>query len=172
MKVPSVYTSNGNMKALKDYLKEIINSYLAGSDYELQTLETDKDNNILVEIDRLGIVDIDYCAALNHYIVAELDKVAGEVAGADNYSLEVGSVSITAPFKSKIQYNKNLGHEVEIQANGQRIHGLLVSVDEDTFSVDVEQKVSVEGKKRKQKQTETLTYKYDEADYVKYDMKF
>jgi len=47
-----------------------------------------------------------------------------------------------------------------------------VSVDEETFSVDIEEKVEVEGKKRKQTQIITHTWRYDEPKYVKYDLKF
>ena len=50
--------------------------------------------------------------------------------------------------------------------------GQLVSVDEETFSVDVEEKVAVEGKKRKETQIVTKTWRYEEPKYVKYDLKF
>ena len=55
---------------------------------------------------------------------------------------------------------------------GKKLRGQLVSVDEETFSVDVEEKVAVEGKKRKQTQIVTHTWRYDEPKYVKYDLKF
>ena len=76
-----------------------------------------------------------------------------------------------------MQYEKTLGHDVEIMAKGEngewrKIHGQLVSVDEETFSVDVEEKVAVEGKKRKELQVSTYTWRYDEPKYVKYDLKF
>ena len=72
---------------------------------------------------------------------------------------------------------KNLGHDVEIMAKGEKdewrkFKGQLVSVDEDTFSVDIEEKVAVEGKKRKETQIVTHTWRYDEPKYVKYDLKF
>ena len=89
-----------------------------------------------------------------------------------DYSLEVGSVSLTDPFKTKTQYLKNLGHDVEVLIDGKKLRGLLVSVDEETFSVDVEERVAVEGKKRKELRTNTYTWRYDEPKYVKYDLKF
>ena len=48
-----------------------------------------------------------------------------------DYSLEVGSVSLTDPFKTKMQYEKNLGHEVEALVEGKKYRGQLVSVDEE-----------------------------------------
>ena len=146
----------------KEQIKALAEEFLQNTDYQLQVVEIDRENNILVEIDRLGVVDVDFCASLNRFLVDRL--------GDEDYALEVGSVSLTAPFVSKLQYQKNLGHEVEVQANGKKYHGQLVSVDEDTFAVDTEVMVAVEGKKRKQKQIQTLTFRYDAAQ-TKYDLK-
>ena len=94
------------------------------------------------------------------------------------YSLEVGSVSLTDPFKTKMQYEKHLGHDVEVMAKGEKdewrkFKGQLVSVDEETFSVDVEVMAKGERTKgRKSKQIVTHTWRYDEPKYVKYDLKF
>lgn len=152
------------------------------------TLEISAENDILVEVDRLEGVDVDFCAELNRVIVESIkSKVeSGEWQDID-YSLEVGSVSLTAPFKTKMQFQKNLGHDVEVMVStkGQstKYKGQLVSVDEETFSVDCEEKVGravtgdgvpvTGGKpKRPKKQIVTHTWRYDEPKYVKYDLKF
>ena len=150
----------------KTQLQNWIEEYLKGTEYELITLNVSAGNDILVEVDRLAGVDVDFCAELNHYLVEKLDAVEPD------YSLEVGSVSLTDPFKTKMQYEKNLGHDVEILIEGKKLRGQLVSVDEETFSVDIEEKVAVEGKKRKETQIVTYTWRYDEPKYVKYDLKF
>ena len=98
---------------LKEELKEWINAYLKDTDYELITLSVSAANDILVEVDRLAGVDVDFCAELNRYLVEKLDAVEPD------YSLEVGSVSLTDPFKSKMQYQKNLGHDVEVLVNAE-----------------------------------------------------
>ena len=146
----------------KEQVKALVEAYLADTDYELQVIEIDKEQNILVEIDRLGVVDVDFCAALNRYLVEKL--------GDEDYSLEVGSVSLTAPFISKIQYQKHIGHEVEVVANGKKWHGQLVSVDEETFAIDCEVMVAMEGKKRKQKEVQTKEFRYEDAE-TRYDLK-
>ena len=151
---------------LKEQLKEWIEAYLKDTDYELITLSVSGTNDILVEVDRLAGVDVDFCAELNRYLVERLDAVEPD------YSLEVGSVSLTDPFKTKMQYEKNLGHDVEVLIGGKKMRGQLVSVNEETFSVDVEEKVAVEGKKRKETQMVTYTWRYDEPKYVRYDLKF
>lgn len=150
----------------KQQLQTWIEEYLSGTEYELVTLEISPANDILVEVDRLEGVDVDFCAELNRFLVERLDAVELD------YSLEVGSLSLTAPFKTKMQYQKNLGHDVEVLADGKKYKGQLVSVDEETFSVDVAEKVAVEGKKRRETQIVTHTWRYDEPKYVKYDLKF
>ena len=145
-------------------LKNWIDAYLKDTDYELITLTISAENDILVEVDRLAGVDVDFCEKLNRYLVEQL--------GDEDYSLEVGSVSLTDPFKTKMQYEKNLGHDVEVLVDGKKMRGQLVSVDEDTFSVDIEEKVAVEGKKRKELQVTTYTWRYDQPKYVRYDLKF
>ena len=152
---------------LKEDLQQWIEKYLKDTDYQLITLSVSTANDILVEVDRLSGVDVDFCAELNRYLVEKLDA-----STSVDYSLEVGSVSLTDPFKTKIQYEKNLGHDVEVLIDGKKLRGQLVSVDEDTFSVDVEEKVAVEGKKRKETRIITHTWRYDEPKYVRYDMKF
>ena len=168
----------------REQIRNWIENYLKDTDYELITLEISAENDILVEVDSLTGVDVDFCAELNRFLVEKLEgmAVSGErlaVSGerlAEDYSLEVGSVSLTDPFKTKMQFAKNLGHNVEalVCTNGQntKYKGLLVSVDEETFSVEVEEKVAVEGKKRKEKRFVTYTWRYDEPKYVKYDLKF
>jgi ribosome maturation factor RimP len=157
---------------LKDDLKNWIEEYLKDTDYELITLKVSAGNDILVEIDRLAGVDVDFCAEMNRYLVEKMEAVELD------YSLEVGSVSLTDPFKTKMQYEKHLGHDVEVMAKGEKdewrkFKGQLVSVDEETFSVDVEVMAKGERTKgRKSKQIVTHTWRYDEPKYVKYDLKF
>ena len=148
----------------KQQLQSWIEEYLKDTDYELITLTVSAENEVLVEVDRLAGVDVDFCAALNRYLVDKL--------GDEDFSLEVGSVSLTDPFKTKMQFEKNLGHDVELLVDGKKLRGQLVSVDEETFAVDIVEKVAVEGKKRKETQIVTHTWRYDEPKYVKYDLKF
>ena len=161
----------------REELQNWIFEYLKDTDYELVTLTISQANDILVEVDRLAGVDVDFCAELNRYLVDKLELTANSQEPTLDYSLEVGSVSLTDPFKTKTQYLKNLGHDVEVLAKGdkdewRKFKGQLVSVDDDTFSVDIAEKVAVEGKKRKETRVITRTWRYDEPKYVKYDLKF
>ena len=179
---------NLGFMSLKEQLQEWIGEYLKGTDYELITLEVSAGNEILVEVDRLAGVDVDFCAELNRFLVAKIENRFADGAQTDlDYSLEVGSVSLTDPFKTKMQFEKNLGHDVEVlvvesrkskdrpaDSKTVKYRGQLVSVDEETFSVDCEEKVKVvESQKSKVKrQIVTHTWRYDEPKYVRYDLKF
>lgn len=141
----------------KTKLETTIQEYLNGSEYQLTTLTVSPENEILVEVDRLAGVDLDFCASLNDYLNKQLDREK------EDYSLEVGSVCLTDPFKTKLQYEKNLGHPVELLTNeGKKLHGELVSVDEETFMVDVPVK---------KKEIQSLTFGYGDIKYIRYDLK-
>ena len=148
----------------KENIQSLVEEYLRGTDYELITLEISAVNEILIEIDRLAGVDVEDCGKLNSWLVEQLDA-----AGEEDYALEVGSVSLSDPFKTKMQYEKHLGEDVEVlTAEGKKVRGQLVSVDEETFSVDVDTPVVVEGKKRKQHEMVTHTWGYGDVKYTKY----
>ena len=152
----------------KQQIQTLVEEKLQNTGYELITLKVSGQNEILVEVDKLEGVDVEFCAELNHYLVEQLDA-----QGVEDYSLEVGSVSLTAPFVTKMQYQKHLGHDVEVlAADGKKYRGTLVSVDEDTFAIETEMRVQVEGKKRKQKEMQTITWAYGDVKYTKYDLKF
>ncbi|MBR1929134.1 MAG: ribosome assembly cofactor RimP [Paludibacteraceae bacterium] len=152
----------------KEKVIEIVNDFLSNiKDVVLVDVKVSADNNISIELDSYEGVDLDLCAALNHYINEHLDR---EI---EDYELEVGSVSLTDPFKTRMQYEKNLGHEVEVVLKeGKKLTGVLVEVNEDSFAVDVEEMVQIEGKKRKQKQIKTYYWKYAEPKSVRYCIKF
>ena len=148
----------------KENIQSLVEEYLRGTDYELITLEISAANEILIEIDRLAGVDVEDCGKLNSWLVEQLDA-----AGEEDYALEVGSVSLSDPFKTKMQYEKHLGEDVEVlTAEGKKVRGQLVSVDEETFSMDVDTPVVVEGKKRKQHEMVTHTWGYGDVKYTKY----
>ena len=148
----------------KENIQSLVEEYLRDTDYELITLEISAANEILIEIDRLAGVDVEDCGKLNSWLVEQLDA-----SGEEDYALEVGSVSLSDPFKTKMQYEKHLGEDVEVlMAEGKKVRGQLVSVDEETFSVDVDTPVVVEGKKRKQHEMVTHTWGYGDVKYTKY----
>ena len=146
----------------KQLVQNLILEKLQGTGYELITLKISAQNEILIEVDKLDGVDVEFCAEVNRYLVEQL-----EAQGIEDYSLEVGSVSLTAPFITKMQYDKHLNHDVEVlAADGKKYRGVLVSVGEESFAIDTEVMVEVEVKKRKQKEIQTLTFAYNAVKYT------
>ena len=133
---------------------------------EITDISVSADNVIRIELDSYEGIDLELCVALNKFLNDRLDR------DKEDYELEVGSVSLTDAFKTRMQFDKNLGHEVEVlQADGQKFCGVLVEVGDTDFSVDVEQMVKVEGQKRKHKQITTMTWAYNEVKSVRYLLK-
>ena len=152
----------------KQYIQGLIEAKMLGTGYELITLAISAQNDILVEVDRMEGVDVEFCAELNRYLVEQLDA-----AGDLDYSLEVGSVSLTDPFKTKMQYQKHLNHDVEVLAkDGKKYRGVLTRVDEESFTVTVQVKEKPEGAKRPVLVGKEYTWKYNEVKYTKYLINF
>ena len=148
-------------------LKEFVEQRLSAAVYFLVDLSVSADNDISIEIDSPTGVDIDYCAELTREIEAEFDR------DADDYSLEVGSAGLTAPFRVRGQYEKNLGNEVEVlTTDGRKLRGTLKSLGSDDFTLAVEQKVKREGQKRPSVETVDLTIPFSETKYTKYLLDF
>ena len=105
--------------------------------------------------------------ALTRAVEAEFDR------DVEDYELEVGSAGLTAPFKVKAQYDKNIGNPVEVlTADGRKLKGDLVAATDDDFTVAIEKMVKPEGAKRKVRVVENETLKYNEIKYTKYLIQF
>ena len=151
----------------KQALSEVISANL-GDDLFLIDVTVSRDNVIVVEIDAYErSVTIDDCGALTHAVEAEFDR------DVEDYELEVGSAGLTAPFKVKAQYDKNIGNPVEVlTADGRKLKGDLVAATDDDFTVAIEKMVKPEGAKRKVRVVENETLKYNEIKYTKYLIQF
>ena len=124
----------------KALLEQTVNEAMSGTDLFLVDITISSDNRIVVEVDSATGVDIDACAAINRAIEAKFDR------DVEDYELEVGSAGLTAPFKVRAQYEKNLGNEVEVLTrDGRKFSGELTDVSDETFTVDVARKVKPEG---------------------------
>ena len=91
----------------------------------------------------------------------------------EDYELEVGSVGITSPFKILQQYQKNIGNEVEVLTkDGRKWVGVLVSAEENSFTLEVTKKVKAENSSKKQEITESINFSYSEIKQTKYNFRF
>ncbi len=151
----------------KNIIAETVNAAIAHTDAFVVDITVSKDNDIVVELDSPTGVDLDFCAEVNRKLNEALDR------DKEDYSLEVGSASLTAPFKVKGQYEKNLGNEVEVLTrDGKKLKGTLTAVGDDDFTIDVTRKVKEPGAKRPVMVTEPLTLKMADAKQVCYHIDF
>lgn len=129
----------------KALLTKTVEEALSGTDLFPVEIVVTPTNEITVTVDSTQGVDIDQCLALTRRIEEVFDR------DVEDYELEVGSAGITAPFKVKGQYDKNIGNPVEaVTRDGRKLHGTLTAVADDFSSctVTVTKKEKPEGQKR------------------------
>ena len=151
----------------KDTVRSIVEEWLDGKKYFLVDIEISPDDRIVVEIDHADGVWIEDCVALSRYIEDHLSR------DEEDYELEVGSAGLGQPFKVPQQYHCFVGKDVEVlDADGKKYKGVLKSVDGGDFTVTVEEKQKVEGKKRPQLVSVDRTFQMDTVKYTKYLINF
>ncbi len=151
----------------KNVVKKLVEEWLQDKEYFLVSIEISSDDRIVVEIDHADGVWIEDCVALSKYIEDHLNR------DEEDYELEVGSAGLGQPFKVPQQYINFIGKEVEVlDADGKKVKGILKAVEGNDFTVGVEEKVKVEGKKRPVKQEVDHVYQMDKVKYTKYIISF
>lgn len=151
----------------KKEIKQLVESYLAGSDNYLVDVIIAPGNIITLEIDNDNGVDIDFCATLSKHVESQLDR------DTVDFELTVTSTGLTNPLKTPRQYRKFIGEDVEILTkNGIKHHARLIAAEEDGFVAEITKLERPEGAKRKIEIKEELSFKYDEVKYTKYKIRF
>lgn len=151
----------------KQLLTQTIEQAIEGTPIFIVDVKINPGNAIIVEIDSPESIDIDTCASITRKIEATFDR------DVEDYELEVGSAGLTAPFKVKGQYLKNIGNEVEVLTNdGRKLQGTLTDVGDDDFTIEVAKKVKEPGAKRPSIIMEPVTLKINDTKSVKYLINF
>ena len=147
----------------KNIVSALAEKHLESTDMYLVDVMVRPGNLIAIEIDRDNGINIDDCIALSRFVESQLDR---EV---EDFELEVGSASITQPFKILRQYQKNIGNSVEVLTKeGQKLYGILKDANETGIILTVEKQVKPEGAKRKVTIEEDMSFAYDGLKYTKY----
>lgn len=151
----------------KNDITTLATEFLTDSPNYLVDVSIAPGNSILVEIDNDNGVDIDDCIALSRHIESGLDREA------EDFELTVTSAGLTSPLKTKRQYKKYEGKEMEIfTKKGEKINALLQSSDDEGFTVQISKMVKPEGAKRKVEVTDQVRFRYDEVKHTKYKIRF
>lgn len=151
----------------KDTVRSIVEEWLDGKEYFLVAIEISPDDRIVVEIDHADGVWIEDCVELSRFIEDHLSR------DEEDYELEVGSAGLGQPFKVAQQYHCFVGKDVEVlDADGKKYKGVLKAVEGNDFTVTVQEKQKVEGKKRPQLVETDYTFHMDKVKYTKYLINF
>jgi ribosome maturation factor RimP len=116
-------------------IKDLVQQQIAGSDIFLVEAIVKPGNMIRVHVDRPEGISIEECVRISRFINEQLDR------DVEDYSLEVSSPGVSAPFKVKQQYEKNVGHTIEVRlGDGDRVEGKLVKVSDQSILILVKGK--------------------------------
>ncbi len=151
----------------KEQIYNIIAEKIEEDNCFLVDLKVSTGNKIIVQIDNIEGITIDYCIQISRLIEGSLDREE------EDFELEVSTPGLGQPLKVYQQYVKNIDREVEvIPLNTAPLKGKLTEVSESGFTIEEEKKVKVEGKKKKELKTFSHNYKFDEVKSVKIIISF
>lgn len=152
----------------KQEVAVLVEKAIENTDAYVVELSVSADNDIVVELDSPTGVDLDFCAEVSRHINEALDR------DKEDYSLEVGTASLSAPFKVRQQYEKHVGDNVDILTrDGRKLTGLLTAVGDDgDFTVEITRKVKEAGEKRPKLVAVPETFKVADCKQVTYHFDF
>ncbi len=128
----------------KDIVNNIVEGFIANTNYFLVETTIGTTNQIKVLIDSFENVSLDFCVQLTKEIESKLDR------DVEDYELEVSSAGITSFFKVEKQYQKNIGNNVELfTTESKKIVGKLLDYNKENIEIEIETKEKPEGAKRK-----------------------
>ena len=90
----------------KEDIARCVEQAIKSPDIFLVEVNVSADNRVTVELDSDHGMDVDTCVEISRAIEAQFSR------DDEDYELEVGSAGLTAPFKVRRQYLKNVGNTV------------------------------------------------------------
>jgi ribosome maturation factor RimP len=130
-----------NKSNIIDYVRKISDKIVEDMDIEIYDVEYVKEsglNYLRIYISKETGVNLEDCSIVNRKISEEIDK---EDPIEDVYYLEVSSPGIDRAFRNNVDFEKNIGKEVELKLysklNNKKYYlGILIKFDEDTVTVE------------------------------------
>lgn len=129
----------------KEEVLSAVNQLIDGKEVFLVDVKVSTNSVIEVYIDGLKGVNVEKCIQISRELEALLDREK------EDFELTVGSAGIGVPFKVDGQFYKNIGSEVDVKPIvGAPFKAVLKDFDGVNVTLQVEEKVAVEGKKKKE----------------------
>jgi ribosome maturation factor RimP len=145
----------------------VIESIVAQKEAFIVDVKVSSSNFITVELDSSKGISIDDCVEVSKLIESNFDQ---EI---EDYELEVSSAGLSSAFKVIQQYHKNIGQEVEVLVKtGKKLTGILKSVNQNGFIIEISKLEKIEGKKKKQEVKEQITLLFSDVKSTKLVIQF
>ncbi|MBN2806518.1 MAG: ribosome assembly cofactor RimP [Prolixibacteraceae bacterium] len=145
----------------KEYIENIVRNALT-EEFFIVDITLSKSNEIEVVIDGDHGVSIQQCVDLSRSIEQALNR------DEDDFELSVSSAGLGKAFRVYRQYIKNIGKEVEVAVSENKpVKGILKSVDEQGFEIEVTTLEKLEEKKKKVAVTRTQRVEFASKPTVK-----
>lgn len=150
----------------KTKIAEFVNEKIADDQF-LVDVTISSGNEIHIMVDSDTGISINQIVEISRYVESKLDR------DAEDFELSVFSAGLSEPFRLIRQYKKNEGKEIEVLlANGQKLIGLLIGVDDQGINLEVTTKEKPEGLKKKELVTKVHHLEYSEIKEAKKILKF
>ena len=115
----------------KEYILQLANNHLNGTNIYVTGIKISSDNKINVFLDGDEGVTIKDCVGVSRAIEGNLDRER------EDFALEVSSHGATTPLVLPRQYKKHIGREFEIKLiNDEKTEGTLISFDENEIAIE------------------------------------
>ena len=136
----------------KNYIIELAEQHLDGTDRFVVDVNINTDNRVLVFIDSDTSVTIEHCIALSRHIEGTLDR------DEEDFELNVSSSGIGQPFTVLRQYHKYVGKAIQVKLeDGTQKKGILASVTETQLAFFEQAK----NKNKKSKKTQYVCWRHN-----------
>lgn len=154
-----------------DKIRHTAEAALEGTPLYVVGVSVSPENDIVVDLDSDGDIDVEQCAAVSRAIEATLDR------DVEDFSLEVGSAGITSPLRDIRQFAKYRDEDMEVLTrDGRKLHGVLGDAhadgDDIVFELEMSRKVKPEGAKRPVVEQYTENLHLADCKYVQVDLRF
>jgi len=129
----------------RDRIIELVEKIIREVEIFLVDISVTAKNKIFIWIDKKDGITIDECAEISKELENHLDR------SIEDFELEVSSPGLDTSFKVRQQYDKNIGREIEIVTEDNKIHkGELLQVTEDGIKLEIIKNKKDKGKKEDQ----------------------
>ena len=129
----------------RDRIIELVEKIIRETEIFLVDIKVTAINKILIWIDKKDGITIEECAEINKELENHLDR------SIEDFEMEVSSPGLDTSFRVRQQYDKNIGREIEIVTEDNKIHkGKLLQITEDEIKLEIIKNKKGKGKKEDQ----------------------